>query len=357
MDTIERRNLMSANDWGHITIIGTGSWGTTLGLLVARKGLPVRLWTRTPEEAATLKADNENHRFLPGHTFPAALTVTASLEEALAEGCQMVIFSAPSSKFRASVQQVRPYFEAIKKKPLALSAAKGLEMDTLLRMTEVLEQELPEAADQGLICALSGPNISKEVADGQPGATVIAGKNASAIEKAQVLINSPMFRVYTNPDVIGVELSGALKNIIALGAGISDGLGAGDNAKGAFMTRGMAEIGRLGVAAGADPLTFLGLAGLGDLVATCASPYSRNRFLGQELAKGRTLEEIRAGMSQVAEGVFTTAAARRMAERYNLEMPITEQMYQVLFENKPTTRAIYDLMSREPTRELYGFKI
>ncbi len=348
---------MSANDWGHITIIGTGSWGTTLGLLVARKGLPVKLWTRTPEEAATLKADNENRRFLPGHAFPAAVTVTASLEEALTEGCQMVIFSAPSSKFRASVQQVRPYFEALKKKPLALSAAKGLEMDTLLRMTQVLEQELPEAAEQGLICALSGPNISKEVADGQPGATVIAGKNASAIEKAQVLINSPMFRVYTNPDVIGVELSGALKNIIALGAGISDGLGAGDNAKGAFMTRGMAEIGRLGVAAGADPLTFLGLAGLGDLVATCASPYSRNRFLGQELAKGRTLEEIRAGMSQVAEGVFTTAAARRMAERYNLEMPITEQMYQVLFENKPTTRAIYDLMRREPTRELYGFKI
>jgi glycerol-3-phosphate dehydrogenase (NAD(P)+) len=348
---------MTTNDRQHVTIIGTGSWGTTLGLLVARKGLPVRLWTRTPEETATLKADNENRRFLPGHPFPETITVTDSLEEALAEGCQLVIYSAPSSKFRANVQQTRPYFEALKKKPLALSAAKGLEMDTLLRMTEILEQELPTAAEQGLICALSGPNISKEVADGQPGATVIAGKNTASIEKAQALINSSLFRVYTNHDVIGVELSGALKNIIALGAGISDGLGAGDNAKGAFMTRGMAEIGRLGVAAGADPLTFLGLAGLGDLVATCASPYSRNRFLGQELAKGRTLEEIRAGMSQVAEGVFTTAAARRMAERYNLEMPITEQMYQVLFENKPPMKAVYDLMSREPTHELYGFKI
>ncbi len=348
---------MSHNDQGHIAIIGSGSWGTTLGLLAARKGLPVRLWVRTPEEAATLRADNENRRFVPGHQFPAALTVTSDLEEALAEGCQMVIFSAPSSKFRANVVQVRPFFEALKKKPIALSATKGLEMDTLLRMTEILELDLPGAAEQGLVCTLSGPNLSKEVADGQPGATVIAGKNAITIEKAQDLINSTLFRVYTNHDVVGVELGGALKNIIALGAGISDGLGAGDNAKGAFMTRGIAEIGRLGVAAGADPLTFLGLAGLGDLVATCASPYSRNRFLGQELARGRTLEEIRAGMTQVAEGVFTTAAARRMGERFGLEMPITEQMYQVLFENKPTTRAIYDLMSREPTQELYGFKL
>jgi glycerol-3-phosphate dehydrogenase (NAD(P)+) len=348
---------MSQNDQGQVAIIGSGSWGTTLGLLLARKGLPVRLWTRTSEEAATLKADNENRRFLPGHPFPANLTVTSDLEEALAGDCQMVIFSAPSSKFRANVVQVRPFYEALKNKPIALSATKGLEMDTLLRMTEILEQDLPGAAERGLVCTLSGPNLSKEVADGLPGATVIAGKKTATIEKAQELINSTLFRVYTNHDVVGVELSGALKNIIALGAGISDGLGAGDNAKGAFMTRGIAEIGRLGVAAGADPLTFLGLAGLGDLVATCASPYSRNRFLGQELAKGRTLEEIRAGMSQVAEGVFTTAAARRMGERYGLEMPITEQMYLVLFENKPTTRAIYDLMSREPTHELYGFKL
>lgn len=348
---------MSQHDQGHIAIIGSGSWGTTLGLLVARKELPVRLWTRTTQEAATLRSDNENRRFVPGQPFPPSLTITSDLEEALSEGCQMVIFSAPSSKFRENVVQVRPYFEVLKKKPITLSATKGLEMDTLLRMTEILEQDLPDAAEQGLVCTLSGPNISKEIAEGQPGATVIAGKNAATIEKAQELINSTLFRVYTNPDVVGVELGGALKNIIALGAGISDGLGAGDNAKGAFMTRGIAEIGRLGVAAGADPLTFLGLAGLGDLVATCASPYSRNRFLGQELAKGRTLEEIRAGMSQVAEGVFTTAAARRMGQRYGLEMPITEQMYLVLFENKPTTRAVYDLMSREPTHELYGFKI
>lgn len=341
----------------HVAVIGTGSWGTTLGLLVARKGLSVQLWTRTPEEAAALRADGENRRFLPGHPFPPNLQVTADLEEVLSEGCQMIIFGAPSSKLRQSVQQTRPYYDALKEKPVALSAAKGLEMDTLLRMSELIEQELPIAAEQGLVCVLSGPNIAKEVADGKPGATVIAGRNEKAAAKAQNLITSNTFRVYTNHDVIGVELGGALKNIIALGAGLCDGLEAGDNAKGAFMTRGMAEIGRLGVAAGADPLTFLGLAGLGDLVATCASPHSRNRFVGQELAKGRSLDDIRAGMSQVAEGVFTTAAARRMAERYNLEMPITEQLYLLLFENKPPMQAIRDLMMREPTHELYGFRI
>ncbi len=346
---------MAINNQMHVTVIGTGSWGTTLALLIARKGVAVRMWTRTHEEAALLRTDGENRRFLPGHPFPPNLSISESLEETLAEGCQLIIFAAPSSKMRQSLQAVQPFYQALKAKPIALSAAKGLEMDTLLRMTEVIEQELPAAAEAGLICALSGPNIAKEVADGRPGATVIAGRNEETANLAQNLFTSSTFRVYTNHDVIGVELCGALKNIIALGAGISDGLEAGDNAKGAFMTRGMAEIGRLAVAAGADPLTFLGLAGLGDLVATCASPYSRNRFVGQELAKGRTLEDIRAGMSQVAEGVYTTAAARRLAARYNLEMPITEQMYLVLFENKPPMAAIRDLMMREPTREMYGF--
>jgi glycerol-3-phosphate dehydrogenase (NAD(P)+) len=341
----------------HVAVIGSGSWGTTLALLLARKGLEVRMWTRTPEEATTLKADRQNRRFLPDHIFPPSLQITADLEEALAEGCQLVVFSVPSDSMRHSLQQARPYYEALKQLPPVLSAAKGLDRDKLLRMTEVLEKELPGAAEQELICALSGPNIAREIADGKPAATVIAGRNQSVAEKIRDLFMSPLFRVYTNDDVVGVELGGALKNIIALGAGLSDGLNAGDNAKGAFMTRGMAEIGRLGVAAGADPLTFLGLAGLGDLVTTCASPYSRNRFVGQELAKGRTLAEIRTGMSQVAEGVHTTAAARRMAERYNLEMPITEQLYLLLFENKPALQAIADLMMREPVHELYGFKI
>lgn len=339
----------------HITLIGTGSWGTTLGIIAARRGIEVRFWTRTPEEAATLQAERQNKRFLPDITFPPSITITSSLEEALAEDCQMIIFAAPTAKIRQSFRQVQPYYDALKNKPVALSAAKGLEMDSLLRITEVMAQEIPQAAEQGLICALSGPNIAKEIADSKPSATVIAGQNEQATTKAQLLLNSTTFRVYTNDDIIGVELAGALKNVVALGAGISDGLGAGDNAKGAFMTRGITEIGRLGVAAGANPLTFLGLAGLGDLVATCASPYSRNRFVGQELAKGRTLEDIRAGMSQVAEGVYTTAAACKLAKKYNLEMPITEQLYLLLFENKNPLAAIRDLMLREPTREMYGF--
>lgn len=346
---------MGAGKEPYIAIIGTGSWGTTLALLIARKGLAVRMWTRTPEEAATLQSEGENRRFLPGHPFPPALRVSAALDEVLTEGCQMVIFSVPSDKMRHSLQQARPFYEALPEKPPVLSAAKGLEMENLWRMTELIEQELPTAAEQELICALSGPNIAKEIADGKPAATVIAGRNERVCEQAQILVMSPRFRVYTNHDVVGVELGGALKNIIALGAGLSDGLNAGDNAKGAFMTRGMAEIGRLGVAAGADPLTFLGLAGLGDLVTTCASPYSRNRFVGQELAKGRTLTDIRAGMSQVAEGVSTTAAARRLAQRYNLEMPITEQLYLLMYENKPVMQAVRDLLMREPTSEMYGF--
>ena len=304
-----------------------------------------------------MQTDGQNRRFLPGHLFPPQLSVTADPTMALAEGCQLIVLAAPSGKMRQSLQMARPYYDALNHKPVALSAAKGLEMESLLRMTELIEQEWPAAAALGLVCALSGPNIAREIADNKPGATVIAGRNEAAATLAQSLITSSTFRVYTNPDVVGVELGGAFKNIIALGAGISDGLNAGDNAKGAFMTRGITEIVRLGVAMGANPLTFLGLAGLGDLVTTCASPYSRNRFVGQELAKGRTLADIRAGMDQVAEGVSTTAAARRLAQRYSLEMPITEQLYQLLFENKPALTAIRDLMMREPTQEMYGYRV
>ncbi len=340
-----------------IAVLGTGSWGTTLAMLTARKGLPTHLWARTPEEAAQFTADNENKRFLPGYPFPPTLKVTADLEEALAN-VALVIFAAPSGELRHNARLAQPYLASQSNNPpVVMSAAKGLEMDTLLRMSEVLAQELPETAVAQSICALSGPNLAKEIAAGRPSATVIAGKGQAACEKAQSLIMTSTFRVYTNEDVIGVELGGALKNIIALGAGLADGLNAGDNAKGAFMTRGMAEIGRLGVAAGADPLTFLGLAGLGDMVATCASQLSRNRFVGQELAKGRSLTEIRAEMHQVAEGVFTTAAARRMAQQYGVEMPITEQLYLLLYENKNPLVAINDLMMREPTKEMYGFRI
>jgi glycerol-3-phosphate dehydrogenase (NAD(P)+) len=338
-----------------VAVIGSGSWGTTLALLTARNNLPTVLWARTAEEAALLRDANENKRFLPGHAFPSNLTITADLAEALAPDCRLIIFASPTSTVRQNVRLALPILKKMPKLPIVVSAAKGLEMDSLMRITEVIGQEWQEGEARGQICALSGPNLAKEIADGQPGATVIAGKNLEVAAEAQQLITSKFFRVYTNQDVIGVELGGALKNIIALGAGLSDGLGAGDNAKAAFMTRGMAEIGRLGGAAGANPLTFLGLAGLGDMVATCASPYSRNRRVGELLAQGKTLDEIKTTVNQVAEGVFTTAAARRMAQKYNVQMPLTEQMYLVLFENKPVVQAISELMLRDPVQEMYGF--
>ncbi|MDP9364273.1 MAG: NAD(P)-dependent glycerol-3-phosphate dehydrogenase, partial [Chloroflexota bacterium] len=237
---------------------------------------------------------------------------------------------------------------------VVISAAKGLERRTLRRMTEVVREELPASA-AARVCALSRPNLAPEVGAGKPAAAVIAGASTAA-ERARDLLMGPQFRCYTNQDVVGVEIGGALKNVIALGAGIGDGLAAGDNAKAAFLTRGIAEIARLGVAVGAEPLTFAGLTGLGDLVATCASPLSRNRRVGQELAKGRSLAEVLAGMSQVAEGVTTTEAARELGRRAGVELPITEQMHAVLFEGKSPLAAVADLMRRDAKDELEGLR-
>ena len=334
----------------HVAVIGSGSWGTTLALILAGKGWRTLLYCRTPEEAATLEAERQNHRFLPDATFPPSLHTTTDYAEALGDDCALCVVAVPSHTLRVNIAAMRPFLHP---HTIIVCATKGLESLTFLRMTEVIDQEIPE----GRICALSGPNIAKEIANGKPSTTVVAGTNTETCAAAQTILMSTMFRVYTNADVIGVELGGALKNIIALGAGICDGLEAGDNAKAAFMTRGIAEVGRLGAAAGANPLTFLGLAGLGDMVATCASPHSRNRFVGQELAKGRTLKEILTGMTQVAEGVTTTAVARGLAQRYAVEMPITEQLYQVMFENKPFLEAVRDLMMRDATAELHGFDL
>jgi glycerol-3-phosphate dehydrogenase (NAD(P)+) len=234
-----------------------------------------------------------------------------------------------------------------------LSAAKGLEVDTTKRMTQVIYEEIDPAYRHN-ICVLSGPNLSTEIVHGLPATTVIAAQDTAVAKRAQGIMASATFRVYTNNDVIGVELGGALKNIVALAAGLSDGLGYGDNAKAALVSRGLAEISRLGVAMGANPLTFAGLAGLGDLVATCASPLSRNRFVGQELAKGRPLAEITASMINVAEGISTTVAARGMAREYGVDMPITEQVYRVLFEWLDVTKAMATLMGRELKSEMLG---
>ncbi|MBI4307286.1 MAG: NAD(P)-dependent glycerol-3-phosphate dehydrogenase [Chloroflexi bacterium] len=329
-----------------IAIIGTTSWGTTLGIVLARKGLDVLLWARTSEEARRLSTDHENKRLLPGFSFPDNLRVTDRLSDACASA-EAVIFAVPSKSLRENVRITGGYLPP---HALIVSATKGLEVDTAKRMTEVLQEEIAPS-HHPYILALSGPNLSREIASGLPASSVVAAREESVAAQAQQLLMTPRFRVYTNTDVIGVEMGGALKNIIALGAGISDGLGFGDNAKAAFITRGLAEITRLGVGAGANPLTFAGLACLGDLIATCASPLSRNRYVGQELAKGRRLPDILAGMKHVAEGVDTTVAACRLARDLDTEMPISEMTYRVLFKGVDPRQAALDLMGRAPRPE------
>lgn len=332
-----------------VTVIGTTSWGTTLAVVLARKGIDVSLWARTPEEAFLLTVDQENKRHLPGTPFPASLSVTADLTEAL-DAAQLVIFGVPSQHMRANVKLIAPY---IAPGTLVMSAAKGLELGTLLRMSQVLREELPPELHP-MCCVLSGPNIAKEIAAGLPAATVIAADTLDVAKAAQNLVMSSRFRVYSTTDMVGVELGGTLKNIVAMGAGMNDGWEYGANTKAAFMTRGLAEITRLGIAAGANPFTFLGLAGLGDLVTTCTSQYSRNRRLGEELARGRKLDDILPTLGGIAEGVTTTLAARELGERLNIDMPITEQAYQVLYCGADPKRAILELMTREPKSEMDG---
>ena len=329
-----------------IGVVGATTWGTTLAIISAREGHDVRLLTRTDDEATQLRLANENSRFLPGAPFPSSMSATPSAEHALGNA-DVAIIAVPSITMRHNARQVRDYINA---STVVVSATKGLEIGTGNRMSEVLQQELT-AANHATICALSGPNLAREIIQGKLSSTVVASPNEDASKMAQSILNSSVFRVYTNTDIIGVELGGALKNIIAIGSGICDGLQLGDNTKAAFMTRGLAEIARLGAAAGAEPLTMSGLAGMGDLIATCKSTLSRNHYVGTELGKGRTLEQIRAGMQNVAEGVNTTAAARRMAASLGVEMPITEATHQVLFNGMSIHQATSDLMNRTPTPE------
>ena len=333
----------------NVAIIGTTTWGATLAIVLARRNVPVRLWARTEEEARTLESARQHQARLPDYSFPPSLRVTASLADATRD-CGLVIFAVPSHSLRDNARKVAPHLAP---SMLLVSAAKGLERSTTKRMSELLAEELP-AALHSRIAVLSGPNLSREIIEGQPASTVIAAKDEAVATEVVGVLMSPLFRAYTNTDVTGVEFGGAFKNIIAIGAGMSDGLGYGDNAKGAFITRGLAEITRLGVAAGAKPLTFAGLSGLGDLVATCASRLSRNYFVGEQLAKGRPLKAILAGMRNVAEGVDTTVAALALARRLGVDMPIAGCTYRVMFEGLDPERAVAELMARAPKREWEG---
>ncbi len=328
-------------------VIGTTSWGTTLAILLGRFGVATSLWARTEEESTQLRDDGENRARLAGARFPASLNVTADPSEAT-EGAEIIVIAVPSIAFRESVQQLRRV--AIDREAIIVGATKGLERGTGRRMSEILEEELGRDLSRRY-AILSGPNLAKEIAQGMPSTTVVASTDLKVAEHAQELFNSSAFRVYTSKDVIGVELGGALKNILAIGAGMADGMGYGDNGKAAFVSRGLAEITRLGVAAGAEALTFSGLAGIGDTIATCYSQLSRNRFVGQELARGRPLSDILWSLGQVAEGVDTTAAALVLAERLAVDMPIAEQTRRVLQEGLEPKQALGELMARAPKSE------
>jgi glycerol-3-phosphate dehydrogenase (NAD(P)+) len=334
-----------------IAIIGAGAWGTSLSIALGRKGgHGIRLWAHEQEVRDSIAARHVNDLFLAGQPIPECVLPTGNLEEAL-RGAEIVVSVMPSQHCRRLFQSMRPYLNP---GMLIVSATKGLEETTLLRMTEVIAQIVKlDGGFHPRIGALSGPSFAKEVARGDPTAITIASLDAELAETVQREFSDPRFRVYTNDDVTGVELGGALKNIIAIAAGVCDGLGLGHNSIAALITRGLAEITRLVVACGGRQETMAGLAGLGDLVLTCTGGLSRNRSVGVEMGRGRKLAEIIAGMhGMVAEGMFTTHAAVGLARARGIEMPITEQMYAILHQGKSPRDAIHDLMTRSAKSEI-----
>ncbi|BBI33183.1 NAD(P)H-dependent glycerol-3-phosphate dehydrogenase [Cohnella abietis] len=329
-----------------VAVIVAGSWGTALARVLVDNGHIVKLWTRNAEQAAQINQERRNEKFLPGALLPEGITATTDMAYAVSDA-EAVLFVAPSSAMRDVAQQASG---SLPKDALVIHATKGFESDTLKRMSTVLAEELGRPEQQ--IVVLSGPSHAEEVINRHPTTIVVASKEISFAEAAQDLfMNDAYFRVYTNSDVIGVETAGAIKNIIALGAGLSDGLGFGDNAKAALITRGLAEISRLGVAMGANPLTFAGLAGVGDLIVTCTSQHSRNWRAGSMLAQGLPLSDVLERMGMVVEGVRTTKAAHVLANKHHVEMPITDQLFAVLFENTSPEQAVGALMGRVRTHE------
>lgn len=323
-----------------VAVVGGGSWGTGLTWLIGRRGLPVTLWARDPELVAAMRRTRVNQRYLPGVELPAEAAFTDDLTEAVT-GREMVIVAVPSVGVPAVAEALAPLAGP---GAVVVSAAKGLDHRTGRRMTIVLGDAL---GDSVAVAALSGPNLAHEIVAGQPSASVAASLAPGAAVAVQDVLSCDVFRVYTSTDVAGVELGGALKNPLAIAAGICDGLGFGDNSKAALMTRGMHEIRRLGTALGAAPQTFSGLCGFGDLMATCHSRLSRNRNLGEQLGRGRPLAEVLAETSQVAEGVPTTRTAVRLAGEHGVSMPIIFELHDVLFRDRPVREAVRALMARD----------
>lgn len=329
-----------------IGIIGAGSWGTTLANLLADKGFEVTLWVYEEELLQKLKCMRCNTRYLPGITLNADLRYTRSLKEAV-YGKHVILWVTPSQVFRKLFSEALPFFPT---DAIQVSASKGIENESLKRLSEIAEDQNPAFRDRKFV-VLSGPSFAMEVCRKLPTAVVVASRDRESAASIQEVMATPLLRVYTSQDIVGVELGGALKNVIAVATGIADGLGYGSNTRAALITRGLAEMMRLGIALGAEPITFSGLSGLGDLVLTCTSTMSRNYSVGFQIGQGKAQERILQEMNAVAEGVFTTRSAFFLAQSRQVAMPITQVVYQVLYENKPAPQAVQDLMSRELKQE------
>jgi len=325
-----------------IGVIGAGSWGTTLADLLAKKGHDVTLWAHEPEVAREMTETGVNNLFLPGISLSPRLRFTGSLHEAAADK-NMLLFVVPSQVVRGVIKAILP---SLPQGAMIVSASKGIELETLMLVSHIYEELLPPGLYRNF-AALSGPTFAREVAQEMPTAVVAASAEPSVAGYVQSVFTTGYFRVYTNNDVIGVELGGAIKNVIAIAAGISDGLGFGYNTRAALITRGLAEMTRLGLTMGARSSTFAGLAGMGDLVLTCTGDLSRNRSVGMKLGKGMKLDAILAEMRMVAEGVKTTESSRNLARRVGVDMPITEKLFQVLYDDKPVREAVIELMTRD----------
>lgn len=326
-----------------IAVIGSGSWGSAVAVLLAGKGYDVWLWSWQQAETDRLCRDRENKEFLPNVKFPDNITCSHDMQKC-AENAEIIVCAAPSPATRVTARQLSPF---VKDGQIVMNISKGLEEDSLKRLSEVYAEEIPQAK----IAVMSGPSHAEEVSRGLPTTNVAASEDINVSKKIQDIFMTDVFRVYTGTDVVGVELGGALKNVIALCAGISDGLGFGDNTKAALMTRGIAEITRLGTAMGAKAETFGGLSGIGDLIVTCTSMHSRNRRAGILLGQGKTLDQTLKEVHMVVEGVNTATAAYKLAQKYKVSMPITSEAYKVLFEGKSAKTAVVDLMTRDKTCE------
>ncbi len=332
-----------------IAVIGAGSWGTALTKLVSDKGVRVRLWGHRREHVEKIRRDKENSTYLPGVVLNENVEVVEDLEEAVKD-LSTILMVVPSHVYRQVFEKIVPFLE---NKTIIISATKGIENETLLTMTQVMTEVLEKTGKKADLAVLSGPSFAKEVARQTPTAVTVAAHVEEVVRQIQQIFYTERFRVYGSRDVIGLELGGALKNIIAIAAGICDGLGFGTNTRAALITRGLAEITRLGVKMGADPLTFSGLGGLGDLVLTCTGELSRNRTVGLKLGQGKKLAVILEEMEMVAEGVKTTKSAWALARKQKVEMPILEQIYQVLYRDKSCEEAVHSLLLRDLKEEIY----